>query len=88
MTSVNPPSDRGCLRARVWLAYLVFFAIGVPWYWPGDDERLVLGFPLWAFVSFLSCVAIASLTAWLFLFRWPEADDGDVADEEKGAAER
>ena len=73
-------SDRGYLRAPVWLAYLAFFAIGVPWYWPKDDVRLVLGFPLWAFVSFLSCVAIASLTAWLFLFRWPENEDAEIEE--------
>ena len=75
---MEPDSQKSSLAYLpwpVWLAYLVFFAIGIPWYWPEADVRLVLGFPLWAFVSFLSCVAIASLTAWMFLFRWPEEDD-------------
>lgn len=79
MKSGEGKNDRGYLRTRVWLIYLAFFAIGVPWYWPKDDVRLFLGFPLWAFVTFLSSVAIASLTAWLFLFRWPD-EDAEEAD--------
>lgn len=86
MRPENPQSDRDYLPSRVWLVYLALFAIGIPWYWAEDDDRLVLGFPLWALVSFLSCVAIASLTAWLFLFRWPEDETED--EEERGSDKR
>jgi len=47
----------------VGIAYLVLFALSIPWYLPsGYGERLVHGFPVWCLVSLGCYVAAALLT--------------------------
>ena len=59
-------------------AYLVLFALGVPWYFPeGQVEPLVCGVPLWAAVSLSCAVLISALTGYLALRRWPDVGEGD-----------
>lgn len=59
-------------------AYLVLFALGVPWYFPeGQTGPLVWGIPLWAAVSLGCSVAVSVLTAYLALRRWPDVGRGD-----------
>lgn len=52
---------------RIIAAYVVLLVLGIPWYWPPDQVRLYLGFPLWAVVSLFVGLLASALTAWLFL---------------------
>lgn len=65
------------LSWRIWAVYAVLFGIAIPWYWPAEDARMWLGFPLWAVVSIVGSFAISCFTAWLFIARWPTDDDGE-----------
>lgn len=38
---------------------------------------MLLGFPLWAVVSILGSLAVSCFTAWLFVCRWPQDDEGE-----------
>lgn len=55
------------LNLRITAAYFVLLGIGIPWYWPPDQVRLYLGFPLWTLVSLGAGLLASCLTAWLFL---------------------
>jgi hypothetical protein len=55
------------LSFRIIAAYVVLLVLGIPWYWPPDQVRLYLGFPLWAVVSLCVGLLASALTAWLFL---------------------
>jgi len=70
------------VRWPVWLAYAVLFAIAIPWYWPADDVRLLLGIPLWAAVSIGASVLISIFTAGLLLRFWPDTDDETIPTDE------
>ena len=74
-------SSRSYLDWRIWLAYALLFTIGVPWYWPADDARTLLGMPLWATVAMIVSVCLSILTAWLYLCYWPGADDADSGSD-------
>ena len=39
-------------------------AIGIPWYWPRDDNLIVLGLPAWVLVAILAGFVAAVFTAW------------------------
>ena len=64
-------------RARWWiaLAYVVFAALVVPWYWPAGDSRYVLGFPIWALVTLSAVFATSVFTAWVYLWRSDDEND-------------
>lgn len=58
----------------LWLVYLALYAVAVPWYWPeGYRGPLVLGFPLWVFVSLGAALCLAAFTAWVIYRYWEEA---------------
>ncbi|OYW77941.1 MAG: hypothetical protein B7Z37_01865 [Verrucomicrobia bacterium 12-59-8] len=63
----------------IWAVYAVLAGVSVPWYWPVDDRRMLLGFPLWVVVSVLGSLAVSGFTAWLFVCRWPQDDEEDEA---------
>jgi hypothetical protein len=74
---MRPDSRRNALLAIV---YLLLLVLAVPWYWPADETRLVLGMPIWVVTAILVGFVTACLTAWILLSRpWPES----VNDEEK-----
>jgi len=55
------------------LAYAMLLALGIPWYWPAADTRLVLGVPLWVGAALVTGLLASGLTAGLLLARqWPE----------------
>ena len=62
-------------RWRIALAYVVFAALVIPWYWPAGDSRRVLGFPVWALVTLSAVFATSVFTAWVYLFR--SADENE-----------
>jgi len=44
--------------------YCLLLAIGIPWYWPEDDTRIVLGLPAWVLVAMLVGLIASVYTAW------------------------
>ena len=63
------------VRWPVWLTYAALFAIAIPWYWPAEDARLLLGIPLWAAVSIGASAVISIFTAGLLLRYWPDSTE-------------
>lgn len=53
------------------LVYVVLLAIGIPWYWPADDDRIVLGMPGWVIVAIVASACASAFTAWLLAKPWP-----------------
>ena len=44
----------------IWIVLLVISLISVPWYLPkGTIYPIVLGFPFWTFISFVSAVGLS-----------------------------
>lgn len=54
--------------------YLPLLLLGVPWYWPADDDRVWLGLPAWVVVAIAAGALAAALTSWLLTRPWPEED--------------
>ena len=44
--------------------YLVLLIAGIPWYWPQDDVRIVLGLPAWVIMAVVVAVCTSVFTAW------------------------
>lgn len=70
------------MNLRIAATYVVLLALGIPWYWPPDQTRFYLGFPVWALVSLLVGLLASVLTAWLFLHApsqtGPGAEEGEL----------
>ena len=74
------PTDRPkdpYLSWWIWLVYAVLVAAGIPWYWPKEDTRLLLGLPAWTAVAIVVSVLISAFTAWLLRRPWPDEDEQD-----------
>lgn len=68
-----------------WMLYVLLLTFSVPWYFPaGSGEPLVLGFPLWCFVSLCCYVGVALLTVWRLDRLW----DDQVEELQKLEGER
>jgi hypothetical protein len=69
-------------KARIKLApfapwlYVSLLAVGIPWYWPADDTRLLGGFPVWVLVAIVTALGGAILTAVLLHRPWSGEDGG------------
>lgn len=61
------PTQTG--RYLVPAVYILLVVFGIPWYLPENSMIMVLGFPLWVFISLLVAFIGALFTAWLYLFR-------------------
>ncbi len=59
---------------RKWpaLVYVVLLAVGIPWYWPHDDHRIVLGMPGWVIIAIAASACASIFTAWLLAKPWPD----------------
>jgi hypothetical protein len=78
-----PSARRRGGEAGIWGAYVALFALSVPWYFPaGSGEPLVLGLPLWCFVSLACYAGVAVLTAWRLDVLWaaPPAEGSRVRE--------
>lgn len=70
MSDERNPSGGG---AGAWKLYALLLVFSVPWYFPaGSGEPLVLGFPLWCFVSLCCYVGVALLTIWCIDRLWDD----------------
>ena len=49
--------------------YILLAVLGIPWYLPAEPVIVILGFPLWVFISLIAAFIGAVFTAWLYLFR-------------------
>ncbi|MGR9091436.1 MAG: hypothetical protein ACU85U_12725 [Gammaproteobacteria bacterium] len=54
------------------LVYVLLLAIGIPWYWPADDHRIVLGMPGWVIIAIAASACASIFTAWLLAKPWPD----------------
>ena len=61
------PAQTG--RYLVPAVYILLAVLGIPWYLPADSGIVILGFPLWVFISLLVAFIGTLFTAWLYLFR-------------------
>lgn len=73
---------RSYLDVRIWLAYLVLFAISIPWYWDPESEMLIAGIPAWVATTLITSLVICLLTAWLLARRWPEDEPTEPSRHE------
>lgn len=62
-----PHSSSPKPRAWILAVYLVLFALVIPWYWPADDSRHILGVPLWGLVTLAAVFLTSVFTAWVYL---------------------
>ena len=66
------------LSWRVWAAYVVLLLVGVPWYWPADDDTVWVGLPAWVVVAVIASAIASFYTATLLRRRWPgEAEESE-----------
>ncbi len=65
---------RSQARLLAW-TIVALLVLSVPWYFPaGDGSPFILGVPLWCFVSFACCSAIAAIVAIALPRLWDEVD--------------
>ena len=57
------------VRIAVYCLLLVF---AIPWYWPPDDSRVLLGLPAWVLVAILAGFIASVFTAWCLRRQDPE----------------
>lgn len=60
-------------RTWTWIVLLILLVLSIPWYWPEDRIRpFIVGMPLWAFVSLVTSLLFAAVTAWVILRGWKD----------------
>ena len=63
---------RSRVRPLAWVI-VALLVLSVPWYFPaGDGSPFILGVPLWCFVSFSCCSAIAAIVVFALPALWDE----------------
>ena len=77
---MDEKKTKGFLTWWIWCTYAALLAVGIPWYWPRDDMRVVLGVPIWVIVALGCSVVISTFTVVLLSRRWPDFPESD--DEE------
>ena len=77
---MDKKKSKGFLTWWIWCTYAVLLGVGIPWYWPRDDMRVILGVPVWVLVAVGVSAVISTFTLMLLRWCWPEFPDGD--DEE------
>ncbi|CAG9621217.1 hypothetical protein [Sutcliffiella rhizosphaerae] len=66
----------------IWVVFAIILLGIVPWYFPENAvEPIILGFPLWAFISLLFSLLLCAYLSWLCIYQW-----NIVEDEEEAAA--
>ncbi|MDP7129208.1 MAG: hypothetical protein QF437_01910 [Planctomycetota bacterium] len=70
-------------RAYIYILLLVWTALTVPWFFTEIRSEAILGFPPWAFYSFVMTIGYAILIASVIQFWWPLlAGEEDARDGE------
>lgn len=65
----------------IWIGLAFIVLAIVPWYWPkGALQSMILGFPLWAFVSTLFSLILCGYLSWLCLHQWHLVEDKEEAE--------
>lgn len=54
-------------RRWIIVVYALLTVLAIPWYWPADDVRHLLGFPLWGLVVLCMLWVTACFTAWVYV---------------------
>ena len=73
------------MKRQYWIlaVYFLLVVIGIPWYWPDDVSRLVLGLPVWFFVAILVSVCASVFTAFLLLrYPWKIEEETEEGSDE------
>ena len=72
-----PPPPRRPRRWWIPAVYLILAAIGIPWYWPADDQRIWFGMPAWNAVALGASMCTSAFTAFVFAFFWSTGQEAD-----------
>ena len=59
------------------IRWLVLAVVGIPWYWPAESSRVLMGMPVWALVSLGASLVCSLFTAWLLLRFCPDSEGGE-----------
>lgn len=68
------------MQRQYWIlaVYFLLVVTGIPWYWPDDVSRLVLGLPAWFFVTILVSFCASVFTAFILLrYPWKTEEEPD-----------
>jgi len=61
------------MKRQYWIlaVYFLLVVTGIPWYWPDYVSLLVLGLPVWFFVTILISFCASVFTAFILLrYSW------------------
>ncbi len=76
-------TDEYRISPWVWVAYLVLWAVGVPWYWPEGDTTLWFGMPAWVVTAIVASAAVSVLTAVALGRPWPGEGESQGEEEQR-----
>lgn len=63
-------------KVWIWIGLLLLVLAIVPWYFPSSAvEPIILGFPLWAFISTVFSIALCGYLSWLCVSQWNIVED-------------
>ncbi len=79
--SAKPPARAGV--KGWWVLYVLLVVVGVPWYWPKQQQSTLWGVPLWVIVAIICSLLVSLLTlVILFAGSW-----GQDPQKQPGASE-
>jgi hypothetical protein len=63
-------------KVWIWIGLLLLVLAIVPWYFPASAvEPIILGFPLWAFISTVFSIVLCGYLSWLCVTQWNIVED-------------
>lgn len=62
----------------IWITLLVIVILMVPWYFPESAVHpIILGFPLWAFVSLVMAAVLSAFLGYVLKHYWIMDEEGE-----------
>lgn len=78
---MKPRMSEPIRKKRVWIGFVVLFALINPWYFPaGISSSLIMGVPLWALIILLASLALSIFITWVVLTQWHTDSDERYGD--------
>lgn len=73
---------------KMWLIFIIIALVSVPWYFPeGAIQSVILGFPLWGFISLVASIALSIFLGYFINNCWDmESIKEDQVEESEGGA--
>ncbi|GHC24116.1 hypothetical protein GCM10010082_15720 [Kushneria pakistanensis] len=84
---MTPRISEPVRKKRVWIGFIVLFALINPWYFAADaGSTLIMGIPLWALIILAASLGLSIFITWTIQTQWRTDSDERYDSGKEGGA--